>query len=87
MGMMKGQLRQQLEYYFSHKNLQSDTYLCSLMDSQGWVPLQAVAQFKRIQQMTGDLNLLAEALQGSRSVEVSRDGTCLRQRQGRPRQL
>lgn len=44
----------QLEYYFSIDNLCKDLYLRKNMDSQGWVLLSVVANFKRIKQLAGE---------------------------------
>lgn len=44
----------QMEYYFSIDNLCKDLYLRKNMDSQGWVLLSVVANFKRIKQLAGD---------------------------------
>jgi la-related protein 1 len=44
----------QMEYYFSIDNLCKDLYLRKNMDSQGWVLLSVVADFKRIKQLTGN---------------------------------
>ncbi|MQL97058.1 hypothetical protein Taro_029747 [Colocasia esculenta] len=37
----------QIEYYFSDENLQKDSYLLSLLDSEGWVPVAKIADFNR----------------------------------------
>ncbi|RMZ84301.1 hypothetical protein DV738_g528, partial [Chaetothyriales sp. CBS 135597] len=42
----------QFEYYFSIDNLCKDMYLRKNMDSQGWVPLRVIANFKRIKALT-----------------------------------
>ncbi|KAJ4965939.1 hypothetical protein NE237_017788 [Protea cynaroides] len=63
-------IRLQIEYYFSKDNLVKDAYLKSLMDDEGWVPVQLIAEFKRIKAMTSDLNLIVRALQPSAFVEV-----------------
>ncbi|ETN45322.1 uncharacterized protein HMPREF1541_09153 [Cyphellophora europaea CBS 101466] len=44
----------QMEYYFSIDNLCKDLYLRKHMDSQGWVLLSVVANFKRIKQLAGE---------------------------------
>ena len=43
----------QIEYYFSIDNLCKDLYLRKNMDSQGFVPLSVIANFKRIKTLTG----------------------------------
>ncbi|KAL4868313.1 hypothetical protein BDV12DRAFT_103782 [Aspergillus spectabilis] len=48
----------QLDYYFSVDNLCKDIYLRKHMDSQGFVPLNIIASFKRVKQLTEDFELL-----------------------------
>lgn len=36
------------EYYFSEKNLQTDYYLKSTMDEEGFAPLAVVANFPKV---------------------------------------
>ena len=50
--MQQQALRQQVEFYFSVDNLARDIFLRSHMDVEGWVPLQVVADFKRVRSMT-----------------------------------
>eukprot|EP00928_Gymnodinium_smaydae_P045308 TRINITY_DN30223_c0_g1_i1.p1 TRINITY_DN30223_c0_g1~~TRINITY_DN30223_c0_g1_i1.p1 ORF type:complete len:517 (-),score=86.01 TRINITY_DN30223_c0_g1_i1:135-1592(-) len=47
--MIAVQVRQQIEYYFSVQNLCHDLFLRSLMDSQGWVGLDDIVNFPRLQ--------------------------------------
>ncbi len=44
----------QIEYYFSIDNLCKDLYLRKNMDSQGFVPLSVIANFKRIKTLTDE---------------------------------
>ncbi|KAH6834289.1 hypothetical protein C2S53_004652 [Perilla frutescens var. hirtella] len=60
----------QIEYYFSDENLQNDAYLISLMDSQGWVPISIIADFKRVKRMNVEISFIREALQASETIEV-----------------
>ncbi|KAM1320240.1 hypothetical protein ACFX2I_005192 [Malus domestica] len=69
---------QQIEYYFSNENLTKDRYLISLMDDKGWVPISAVADFKRLKRMCSDIPFILESLLGSTSVEVQ--GNMIRRR-------
>ncbi|KAL4781009.1 hypothetical protein BJX76DRAFT_26250 [Aspergillus varians] len=59
----------QLEYYFSVDNLCKDIYLRKHMDSQGFVPLNVIASFKRVKQMTEDFELLRHASRQLKAVE------------------
>ncbi|KAL3477431.1 hypothetical protein BJX99DRAFT_257460 [Aspergillus californicus] len=46
------------DYYFSVDNLCKDIFLRKHMDSQGFVPLNFIASFKRIKHLTEDFELL-----------------------------
>ncbi|KIV98896.1 uncharacterized protein PV09_09342 [Verruconis gallopava] len=67
----------QMEYYFSIDNLLKDTYLRKHMDSQGFVLLTFIADFKRLKMMTQDLELIKYVCQQSPNIEhrVGSDGT------------
>ncbi|KLO16130.1 winged helix DNA-binding domain-containing protein [Schizopora paradoxa] len=60
----------QLEYYFSLQNLAQDLYLRRQMDSRGWIPIELIASFKRVQRQTQDVQLVLEVLKLSDLVEV-----------------
>ncbi|KAL5615479.1 hypothetical protein BROUX41_005524 [Berkeleyomyces rouxiae] len=45
-------LSQQISYYFSVNNLCKDVFLRKHMDSQGFVPIQVISNFKRITDIT-----------------------------------
>ncbi|CAA9958552.1 LHP1 La protein small RNA-binding pol III transcript stabilizing protein [Pyrenophora teres f. maculata] len=59
----------QVSYYFSLENLLKDVYLRRHMDSQGFVPLDFVAAFNRIKNLTLDLDTIRLACQQSPEVE------------------
>jgi la-related protein 1 len=63
-------LKQQVEYYFSIENLCKDMYLRSHMDSQGFVPLHFVGAFKRVRNLSPDLNLVRIACDESVELDV-----------------
>ncbi|EJD05608.1 winged helix DNA-binding domain-containing protein [Fomitiporia mediterranea MF3/22] len=63
----------QLEYYFSVQNLASDVYLRKQMDSKGWIPIDLIASFNRVRQLTPDRHLVKEVLSISSLVEVRGD--------------
>ena len=72
---MMSMVMTQVEYYFSIDNLCKDLYLRKNMDSQGWVPLTIIANFKRIRTLTDDsmpLDTLRHVCQQVKSVECSR---------------
>ena len=56
-------------YYFSLENLLKDMYLRRHMDSQGFVPLEFVAAFNRIKNLTPDLDTVRLACQQSLEIE------------------
>ena len=60
----------QIEYYFSIDNLCKDMFLRKHMDSQGLVFLNTIAQFRRMLELTHDINLIRAASQNSREVEL-----------------
>lgn len=71
---LKQQLKNQLEYYFSRENLLSDRYLKCQMDEDMFVPIAVVAEFRKIRNLTNDVNVIVEALKDSVAVEL--DETC-----------
>ncbi|XP_058089888.1 la-related protein 1B-like [Magnolia sinica] len=71
-------LLQQIEYYFSDVNLETDDYLKAQMDGQGWVSVHLISGFKRVKRLTEDVNLILKALRPSTVVEVQ--GQKLRKR-------
>lgn len=62
----------QIEYYFSIDNLCKDVYLRKHMDSQGFVFLNFIAGFKRIQSLTQEFETLRFACQESEIVDFVR---------------
>ncbi|XP_075501438.1 la-related protein 1C-like [Primulina tabacum] len=47
----------QIDYYFCDDNLVKDTYLRQKMDVDGWVPINLIASFKKIRELTDMSNL------------------------------
>jgi la-related protein 1 len=78
-------LKHQVEYYFSIDNLIRDTFLRRHMDSHGFVSLHFVLSFRRLQEMTEDINLVRAACEDSTEIDyaVADDGIeLLRRRDG-----
>lgn len=79
-------LKTQIEYYFSTGNLPKDVFLRENMDSQGFVPLEVIADFKRVKQISQqNLQYVREACMDSEEIEfVLGDGKTelLRRRDG-----
>ncbi|XP_042002607.1 la-related protein 1A-like [Salvia splendens] len=67
---LRAKIVKQIEYYFSDENLQTDPYLISLMDNQGWVPVSVIANFKRVKRMDADVPFILDALQASEVIET-----------------
>ncbi|KAL8160516.1 hypothetical protein V2J09_002053 [Rumex salicifolius] len=63
----------QIDYYFSNENLIKDTYLRKNMDEYGWVAIQLIANFKKVVELTTDIQLILDALRASTVVEVQGD--------------
>src|SRR5271168_2172760 len=57
------------EYYFSIDNLCKDMYLRNNMDSQGYVFLSVIADFKRIKTLTEDMDLLRHVCGQLKNIE------------------
>lgn len=74
----KLELQKQLEYYFSAKNLQNDSYLRSQMDAEDYVAISLIAQFKRIKQLTSDMNLIISIIKQSSQLQLDPTSTRLR---------
>lgn len=78
-------LKAQIEYYFSATNLPKDVFLREHMDSQGFVPLEVIADFSRVRGISQrNLNFVREACTDSKDIEyVVGDGEeLLRRRDG-----
>lgn len=82
---LKSQVQLQVEYYFGVDNLLKDVYLRKHMTDEGWVPIQLLTSFRRIQNMTTDISIIMEAINSSQVVEVNPQGTHLRPRNDWPR--
>lgn len=67
---LKGQVRKQIEYYFSEENLQRDFFLRRKMDANGFLPISLIASFHRVQALTQDVQMVIDALKDSTVVQV-----------------
>ncbi|KAH6660240.1 hypothetical protein BKA67DRAFT_45456 [Truncatella angustata] len=63
-------LQKQLAYYFSINNLLKDSFLRRCMDSQGYVFLDVILSFQRIQQLTSDVNMVRMACMECVEIEL-----------------
>ena len=66
------------EDYFSRENLSKDHYLLSMMDESKYVPLDIIAQFSRVKQLTSDVALIARVMEGSSLVALDDTKTKIR---------
>lgn len=66
-------LERQLRYYFSDKNLWKDDWLLDKLGSEGtgWIQASVLASFKRVQEITSDLDLVATCLRNLPELEVA----------------
>lgn len=70
---LRKKIIKQVDYYFSADNLCKDTYLRRHMDENCWAPISLVAGFKRMMELTNDVNLVLDALRDSTVVELQGD--------------
>jgi len=75
---LKVAVQRQVEFYFSKENLQSDWYLRSQMDSNMYVPIKTIADFRMLKSLTTDLELLISVMKSSNAVAVDETGTRVR---------
>jgi hypothetical protein len=66
-------LIEQVEFYFSPSNLNKDQFLQSKMMEGGWVDLEVIASFNRVQAFEISTKELAETLAESIRVEIRED--------------
>uniref|UniRef100_A0A1I8IEZ0 HTH La-type RNA-binding domain-containing protein n=1 Tax=Macrostomum lignano TaxID=282301 RepID=A0A1I8IEZ0_9PLAT len=79
--VMFTQIRKQIEFYFSDDNLNHDLFLRSIMDSEGYVSVQTLAGFNRVNYLSsGNIEDVAAAIDASHDLELSPDRTKVRRR-------
>ncbi|KAF8101415.1 hypothetical protein N665_0205s0011 [Sinapis alba] len=76
--MLYEKILTQVEYYFSADNLSKDKHLRSQMNNEGWVPVRIIAGFRRLAELTDNIQTILEALRSSEVVEIK--GGALRRR-------
>lgn len=77
---LKADVLHQIEYYFGEENLIKDVYLRNQMNDEGWVSVECIAGFKRLQSLTEDKSMVTEAIQSSERLEMDPTGTQMRLR-------
>ncbi|XP_062206911.1 la-related protein 6A-like isoform X2 [Phragmites australis] len=65
------QIVKQVEYYFSHENLPTDQYLLKFVkkNKDAFVPIGAVAKFRRMKKLIQDLSIIEAALRTSSKLD------------------
>ena len=72
----------QVEFYFSERNLRKDKFLQKAMDDEGWVKLDLIHSFNKMRSLTPDISVVQRACRGSAVVELTDDLASLRRRGG-----
>ncbi len=71
-------IRKQVEYYFSRANLNNDPFLVSQMNKEMFVPIDTIAGFKMMKNLTEDRALIVEAVKSSTEVILDETLTKIR---------
>ncbi|KAL0232738.1 hypothetical protein GEMRC1_011485 [Eukaryota sp. GEM-RC1] len=73
-------IQKQVEYYFSHENLQKDKYLLNMMDSDGWVDLTALSRFPQLAKLVAESShdVLNDAIVNSPLLEMDESSVRIR---------
>lgn len=71
---LQAKIASQIDYYFSTENLIKDTFLRQNMDKDGWVAISLIASFKKVMQLTDNIQLILDAVRSNSAiVEVKAD--------------
>jgi len=70
----------QVEFYFSDSNYPKDRWLRgkAAQNEEGYVPLTDIAAFKRVVQLTTDIELIKKALESSNKLQLNSDKTMVK---------
>lgn len=73
-------IKKQVEFYFSDSNYRHDKFLKTAAESdpEGFVPISVLLTFNKLKALTEEVEVVAEALQGSSTVVVSEDKSRIR---------
>ena len=66
-------IRRQVEYYFCDKNYEKDNFLKKNEDENGFIPLNVIMGFNKIQMITKDKNEFIEALKEDVNENLGED--------------
>jgi len=84
---IEGDIIRQMEYYFGDANLQRDKYLLEQIGvDKGWVPFSTLLTFKRLANLSTDVEQIANAISKSDEglIELNEDKTKVRRHPDRP---
>lgn len=84
---LQAQIVKQIEYYFGDANLSRDKFLSEeITKDDGWVTLEVLLKFKRMQALTTDPEVVCAALETSTEglIEIAEDRLKIRRSQDRP---
>ncbi|KAG2458869.1 LA protein, partial [Polypterus senegalus] len=87
MTALEKKITEQIEYYFGDHNLPKDKFLKEQIQlDDGWVPLEIMIKFNRLNRLTTDFNVIVDSLKKSTTglVEVSEDKTKIRRSPDKP---
>ena len=87
MAALEAKICHQIEYYFGDFNLPRDKFLKEQIKlDEGWVPLEIMIKFNRLNRLTKDFNVIVEALNKSKAelMEISEDKTKIRRSPSKP---
>ena len=87
MAALEAKICHQIEYYFGDFNLPRDKFLKEQIKlDEGWVPLEIMIKFNRLNRLTTDFNVIVEALSKSKVelMEISEDKTKIRRSPSKP---
>ncbi|XP_010547410.1 PREDICTED: la-related protein 1B-like [Tarenaya hassleriana] len=76
--MLFTKIVKQVDFYFSADNLSKDKYLRQHMDEEGWVPVSLIAGFRKLAELTNNVQIILDAVISSAVVEVQ--GESIRRR-------
>jgi len=77
---LENDILRQVDYWFSDENFGNDKFLLGQATKEGYIPLNVVAKFPRMQAITTDQELIARAVEHSTVVQLSADRKMLKKK-------
>lgn len=68
----------QLEWYFSRENLQRDAWLVSQLQGSGWVPIDVICSFRKVERLTTERAAVVAAMKSCKSIMLDAAQTAVR---------